>query len=101
MPVWERRGKMVIPACPPTTGTLTSATPLVWCTKAVARMVSKVVTPKILEGLYTPLDCMTLERMGTVELTGLEMTKKAALGQCSAQASAKVLTIPALVSNKS
>lgn len=43
----------------------------------------------------------TSEAMGTVEFTGLEMIVRMALGQYFAQASAKVLTMPALMLKRS
>jgi hypothetical protein len=50
-------------------------------TKVEARTTSKVVTPNSFFGLKTPCFFNTWAKMGTVELTGLEMIKKQALGQ--------------------
>jgi hypothetical protein len=48
-------------------------------------------------GSKTPFCLKTSAKMGTVELTGFEMIPMKALGQCSAQATAKSRTIEALV----
>jgi hypothetical protein len=50
---------------------------------------------------YLPCFFKVSAKMGTVELTGLLITKKAALGQDLAQASAKPFTIEALIPSKS
>ena len=51
---WEIKGMIVIPAWPPTTGQFTScgSKPLSSEMNLFARTISKVVTPKILAGLY-------------------------------------------------
>lgn len=59
------------------------------------------MTPMILRLSYTPLDLKISAAIGTVELTGLEMMCSCALGQWSAAASARALTIPALMLNRS
>lgn len=66
-----------------------------------ARTTSSVVTPKSFLGLNTFLDFRTSATIGTVELTGLEMTRTNALGQYSAIPFARSLTIPALILNRS
>jgi hypothetical protein len=66
-----------------------------------ARTTSRVVTPKSFLGLNTFLDLSTSATMGTVELTGLEMTRMNASGQEEAIPLARSLTIPALILNKS
>ena len=50
---------------------------------------SRVVTPKILLGLYFPAFLKISDAMGTVELTGFEIIAKHASGQTSAAADAK------------
>ncbi len=52
----DSSGRMVMPACPPMTGTVTSrgSAPSSWATKASARTTSSVVTPNSLEGSNTP-----------------------------------------------
>ena len=63
---------------------------------------SRVVTPKIrLLAPVTPAALYTSLQMGTVELTGLEIMFRMALGQISAHFSARPLTIPALILNRS
>mmetsp|Transcript_13014 Transcript_13014/g.33529 ORF Transcript_13014/g.33529 Transcript_13014/m.33529 type:complete len:318 (+) Transcript_13014:249-1202(+) len=99
----DRSGTMVVPAWPPITGTLTfeGSLPLAPPTKVCARHTSRVVTPKSFLGLYTPFDFSTSAAIGTVELTGLEMIRMAALGQASAQPATKFFTMPALMLNRS
>ena len=53
-----------------------------------ARTISRVVTPKILLGLYFPAFLKISDAMGTVELTGFEIIAKHASGQTSAAADA-------------
>ncbi len=48
-------------------------------------------------GSYTPFFLRTSATMGTVELTGLEMTSTKALGECSAMPTAMSRTMPALI----
>ena len=50
---------------------------------------SRVVTPKILLGLYFPAFLKISDAMGTVELTGFEIIAKHASGQTSAATDAK------------
>ena len=69
--------------------------------KALALTISRVVTPKILLGSYTPAFLKISEAMGTVELTGLEMMAIMALGQTLAAAWARLATMEALVLNRS
>lgn len=65
--------------------------------KVLARTTSKVVTPNNRLGSKTPAFLKTSAKMGTVELTGLEMTKTKALGADWAMAWARVVQIPALI----
>ncbi len=53
---WDNKGRMVMPACPPMTGTLTSSgfTPMASPTKALARTTSSLVTPNNFRGSYVP-----------------------------------------------
>ena len=53
---WERRGRMVMPAWPPMTGTETRSggTPIASATNVLARSTSSFVTPSSLRGLYVP-----------------------------------------------
>lgn len=69
MVTWERRGRMVVPACPPTTVTLVLAGSVPWfsATKVLARITSSVVTPNSFLGLYVP--AQTQARRGRVSLT--------------------------------
>lgn len=90
--------------------------PTTLATKVEARKQSKVVTPNNLFppsqphlhnryfalgthlfGSNTPFFFNTSAKIGTVELTGLEMTKMNALGQASAMASARTEQILALI----
>src|SRR5579859_3154667 len=66
-----------------------------------ARTTSRVVTPKSFLGLKTFWDLRTSATMGTVEFTGLEMTRIKASGQLVAIPLARSLTMPALILNKS
>mmetsp|Transcript_27161 Transcript_27161/g.69129 ORF Transcript_27161/g.69129 Transcript_27161/m.69129 type:complete len:244 (-) Transcript_27161:335-1066(-) len=99
----DSRGRMVMPAWPPTTGTRTSrgSTPRMSAMKASARTTSSVVTPNRRRGSYTPARLNTSAAMGTVELTGLEMMATQAVGQCLAMASHRLATMPALMLNRS
>lgn len=51
-------------------------------------------------GSNTPFFFKTSAKTGTVELTGLEMTRINALGQASAMDSARVAQIPALICSR-
>merc|ERR1719452_225516 len=62
---------------------------------------SRVVTPKMVLGLYTPAFLNISAAMGTVELTGLEMMPIMASGQTLAAAAAMVATMDALVLKRS
>eukprot|EP00754_Rhynchopus_humris_P045074 Rhum_TRINITY_DN4593_c0_g1::Rhum_TRINITY_DN4593_c0_g1_i1::g.14984::m.14984 len=101
--VCDSSGTIVGPECPPTTGIFTSSTLTFFScdTNVLARTRSRVVTPNSFFGLYTPAAFRVSAKMGTVELTGLEMIRKHASGQCSAQALASVCTIEALVLKRS
>mmetsp|Transcript_23796 Transcript_23796/g.67295 ORF Transcript_23796/g.67295 Transcript_23796/m.67295 type:complete len:203 (+) Transcript_23796:464-1072(+) len=98
---WLKSGRMVMPACPPMTGTLTSAPSICSDTKVLARHTSNVVTPTSFCGLYTPAFFKTSAAIGTVLLTGLEMIAIMASGQYSAHPSTNVWTMLALVLNRS
>lgn len=87
------------PECPPTTvigasAGLTFATPE---TKRAARTTSSVVTPKRRRGSKTPAFSKTEATIGTVELTGLEMTRTCASGETRATADARSRTMDAFV----
>mmetsp|Transcript_8751 Transcript_8751/g.18845 ORF Transcript_8751/g.18845 Transcript_8751/m.18845 type:complete len:222 (+) Transcript_8751:378-1043(+) len=100
---WDSSGTIVVPAWPPTTGTVTLLTsrPLALATKVRARTTSRVVTPKRRFGSYTPAALRISAAMGTVELTGLEMMRKQALGQALAACLMRLATMLAFVLNKS
>lgn len=70
-------------------------------TKVEARTTSSVVTPKMRFWSYTPCFLKTSATIGTMELTGFEMTAIRARGQCSAQAVASECTMPALMPKRS
>lgn len=65
--------------------------------KREARTTSRVVTPKRRLGSKTPAFSRTEATIGTVELTGLEMTRMWALGATRATAEARSRTIEAFV----
>jgi hypothetical protein len=67
----------------------------------LALTISRVVTPKILLGSYTPAFLNISAAMGTVELTGLEMMAIMALGHTLAAALARLATMEALVLKRS
>jgi len=111
-------GLTVRPLWPPTTGTTTSLEmagfPITSATKVEARTTSRVVTPKILLdvgldtwnhavvighllGSKTPCFLKTSTTMGTVELTGFEMTRTNAFGAVVAMPAARSRTIPPLI----
>jgi hypothetical protein len=75
--------------------------PVILAVKVDALTTSRVVTPKSFLGLKTLWDLRTSATMGTVELTGLEITRTKALGQDDAIPFARSRTIPALILNKS
>eukprot|EP00959_Pyramimonas_sp_CCMP1952_P344380 7212839-Pyramimonas_sp.AAC.1 len=78
----ESSGRMVVPAWPPMTGTVTlpGGTPMASARKVLARTTSRCVTPRSLAGSYTLCRLSTSATMGTVEFTGLEMTFTTARG---------------------
>mmetsp|Transcript_6500 Transcript_6500/g.24528 ORF Transcript_6500/g.24528 Transcript_6500/m.24528 type:complete len:229 (-) Transcript_6500:341-1027(-) len=100
---WDRRGRMVIPAWPPTTGTSTSFTskPFACATNVFALTTSRVDTPKSFLGSYVPACLKISAAIGTVLFTGLLMMLTSAPGQFAAIATHKSRTIPALIANKS
>mmetsp|Transcript_16189 Transcript_16189/g.29160 ORF Transcript_16189/g.29160 Transcript_16189/m.29160 type:complete len:296 (-) Transcript_16189:433-1320(-) len=102
--ICEMRGRMVMPAWPPTTGILTSLgsdNPRASARNVSARTTSRVVTPKTRPSLARPALRNTSTAMGTVEFTGLEMMATQAVGQCTAMASQRPWTIPALMLKRS
>ncbi len=95
--VFESNGNIVMPACPPITGTSTSISLKFFfsATNVLARTTSSVVTPKSLLGSYTPLAFNTSAAMGTVELTGLLMMVIIACRHTLTISWLDVITIPA------
>lgn len=95
----DRRGTIVTPECPPMTGTaiLVGLEEVTSPRKREARTTSRVVTPKRREGSKTPCASSVLATMGTVEFTGLEITRMRAFGETLAIAVASDLTIVAFV----
>ena len=87
------------PECPPTTVTAVSTglAPLIPARNRAARTTSRVVTPNRRAGSNTPAFSRVLATIGTVELTGLEMTRMWAFGEVAATAVARSRTIEALV----
>ena len=74
---WLSSGTMVSPLCPPTTGIVSlrgSFSPVSSAVKVDARTTSSVVTPNSLRASNTLWALRISAAMGTVELTGLEMT---------------------------
>lgn len=65
--------------------------------KREARTTSRVVTPNRRAGSNTPAFSRVAATMGTVELTGLEMTRMCAVGATRATAAARSRTMDALV----
>ena len=91
---------MVSPEWPPMTGMVRLPgffSPTISATKVSARTTSRVVTPKSFLGSKTLAFLRTSAAMGTVELTGLEMTRTNALGAVLAIPVARSRTIPALI----
>lgn len=90
---------MVGPLCPPTTVMTESdgLTPAIPAVNRAARTTSRVVTPNRCAGSKTPNFSKVLATMGTVELTGLEMTRMWALGDTRPTAVARSRTMEALV----
>lgn len=70
-------------------------------TKVLALTTSSMVTPKSRLGSNVPALLKTSAAMGTVELTGLLIKLTIAFGQLFAIPSQRVLTIPALILNRS
>jgi hypothetical protein len=71
-------GTIVSPEWPPITGIVSScgsALPTISATKVSARTTSSVVTPNRRCALNLPAALSTSAVMGTVELTGFEMTR--------------------------
>eukprot|EP00037_Helgoeca_nana_P001522 m.27515 g.27515 ORF g.27515 m.27515 type:complete len:382 (+) comp11930_c0_seq1:236-1381(+) len=100
---WLRSGRIEAPACPPTTGMLIvlTSTPAASATNVCERTMSSVVTPKIFLGSYVPRAFICSAKIGTVELTGLEMMATIALGQFFDTAVAKSWLSLALTANRS
>ena len=87
------------PLCPPMTVTGVSAGSALTipAKKRAARTTSSVVIPNRCRGLKTPAFSRVEATMGTVELTGLEVTRMCALGASRATTAARSRTIDALV----
>ncbi len=68
---------MVAPLCPPitVTGVSLGEAPTTPARKRAARTTSRVVTPKTRLGSKTPAFSSVAATIGTVELTGLEITR--------------------------
>lgn len=108
---------IVTPEWPPTTGIRTDGASRPVATSAAkveARTTSRVETPKSLDsakvrsmtathlfGSKTPAFLRTSATIGTVELTGLEITSTKAFGQAEAIPVAKSRTMPALILKRS
>lgn len=90
---------MVTPECPPMTGTaiVDGSEEVTSPRKREARTTSSVVTPNRRDGSKTPCASSVLATIGTVEFTGLEITRICAFGATLAIAVAKDLTIVAFV----
>ena len=75
--ILDKSGIIVTPLWPPITGTRTSrgSTPEIEAVKVDARTISSVVTPKSFFGSNTLYLFKTSAKIGTVELTGLEITR--------------------------
>lgn len=69
--------------------------------KRDARTTSRVVTPNTRLGSKTPAFSSVAATIGTVELTGLEMTRMCAVGATRATAAARSRTMDALVYGRS
>lgn len=87
----DSRGRIVVPACPPTTGTSTSfrSKPFASATNVLARTTSNVVTPMSFFLSYTLAAFSTSAAIGTVEFTGLEMMLMIACSHVASQSGAK------------
>jgi hypothetical protein len=90
---------MVAPLCPPTTVTGESfgEAPTMPAKKRAARTTSRVVIPNTCFGSKTPSFSSVAATMGTVELTGLEITRIWASGATRPTAEARSRTMEALV----
>lgn len=95
----ERRGTIVAPLWPPMTviGVSFGFAFVIAARKRAARTTSRVVTPNKWSGLNTPALSRVAATIGTVELTGLEMTRICAVGATRATADARSRTMDALV----
>src|ERR1700720_4293023 len=95
----DRRGTIVAPLWPPTTVTGVSIGLAldIPARKRAARTTSRVVTPKRRAGSNTPAFSRVEATMGTVELTGFDMTRMCAVGATRATEAARSRTIDALV----
>mmetsp|Transcript_29535 Transcript_29535/g.68681 ORF Transcript_29535/g.68681 Transcript_29535/m.68681 type:complete len:264 (+) Transcript_29535:396-1187(+) len=96
---WEKSGKMVLPAWPPTTG-ICAGLPVISCTNLLARTTSNVEIPTILQGLR-PFFFQSSHMAGTTEFTGFTMSPTTELGQCLAIASTVPLAMSALTFRRS
>ena len=87
------------PLCPPitVTGVSFGEASTIPAKKRAARTTSSVVIPNRRRSLKTPAFWRVAATMGTVELTGLEMTRICAVGQTRATAAARSRTMDALV----
>src|SRR2546423_4755654 len=96
------KGTMVCLECPPITGTCNSSeVPVKSAPNVAARIISKVVTPNNFRALKLFVTLKISAIKGTIELTGLVMTKMNAVGHVLAISFVRVAIIPAFVSNKS
>mmetsp|Transcript_119180 Transcript_119180/g.254259 ORF Transcript_119180/g.254259 Transcript_119180/m.254259 type:complete len:252 (+) Transcript_119180:642-1397(+) len=98
----DKRGRIVVPAWPPTTGTsiVSMGAPVNSCTNLFARTMSKLVTPQIFFG-SKPAFLYSSHIAGTTEFTGLTMRPRTALGQNFAQPSTMFFAMPALIPKRS
>mmetsp|Transcript_10293 Transcript_10293/g.23215 ORF Transcript_10293/g.23215 Transcript_10293/m.23215 type:complete len:254 (+) Transcript_10293:344-1105(+) len=96
---WEKRGRIVLPAWPPITGTW-AGFPVISSTNLLARTTSNVEMPTIFRG-SRPFFFQSSHMAGTTEFTGLTMSPTTALGQCFATASTFCLAMPALTLSRS
>ncbi len=95
----ESNGTIVGPECPPTTGITVSLVvlPVTSLRKRAARTTSREVTPNKRRGSKTPAFSSVLATIGTVELTGFEITKMCASGETLPTDVARSRTIDAFV----
>lgn len=87
------------PLCPPmtVTGVSDGEASTRPAKKRAARTTSRVVIPNRRRGSKTPAFSRVAATMGTVELTGLEMTRMCAVGATRATAAARSRTMDAFV----